>query len=180
MSTLVISCSKNPDSRSAAMARIAHRHLLTLDQEAQWLDLGPVELPFCDGATSYGHPEVAPIAEMIRQADGILLATPVYNYDVNAVAKNLLELTGKSWTGKIVGLICAAGGDSSYMSLMPFANSLMLDFRCIILPRFVYATGGAFEGNTLSDSGIGQRLEQLAGELHRFSIALKGLTESAG
>ena len=33
---------------------------------------------------------------------------------------------------------------SSYMSVMAYANSLMLDFRCVIIPRFVYATGSAF------------------------------------
>lgn len=177
MSTLVISCSKNPHSRSAAMARFAYNHLLALDEKAQWLDMASVDLPFCDGKGSYSHPQVAPIADMIRQADGILVASPVYNYDINAVAKNLIELTGRNWTGKVVGLICAAGGQSSYMSVMPFANSLMLDFRCVIIPRFVYATGEAFEGSTLNHSDIQKRLKHLAEDLYRFSLALKGLTD---
>ncbi|MDP6500219.1 MAG: hypothetical protein QF847_03295 [Candidatus Marinimicrobia bacterium] len=61
----------------------------------------------------------------------------MYNYDVNAAAKNLLELTGSGWNEKTVGFICNAGGDKSYMSVMSFANSLMLDHRCKIIPCFV-------------------------------------------
>ena len=57
----------------------------------------------------------------------------------------MIELTGSSWEDKIVGFLCAAGGTTSYMSVMAYANSLMLDFRCVIIPRFVYATGNAFD-----------------------------------
>ncbi len=56
----------------------------------------------------------------------------------------MIELAGSAWEDKIVGFLCAAGGMSSYMSVMAYANSLMLDFRCVIIPRFVYATGDIF------------------------------------
>ncbi len=108
----------------------------------------------------------------IEAADAILVATPVYNYDVSAAAKNMVELTGSSWENKIVGFLCAAGGMSSYMSVMAFANSLMLDFRCVILPRFVYATGDSFEDDELKDKKVAKRIEELADELIRFGKAL--------
>jgi hypothetical protein len=57
---------------------------------------------------------------------------------------------------------------------MAFANSLMLDFRCVIIPRFVYATGRAFDGDDLKDKEAGQRIEELAGELMKFTTALRG------
>ncbi|MEY2550767.1 MAG: hypothetical protein QOG12_911, partial [Verrucomicrobiota bacterium] len=91
-----------------------------------------------------------------------------------AAAKNLVELTGSAWEEKVVGFLCAAGGMSSYMSVMAFANSLMLDFRSVIIPRFVYATGRAFEGDDLKDPQVGERIEELAGELVRFTKALRG------
>ena len=68
----------------------------------------------------------------------------------------------------------AAGGMNSYMSVMAFANSLMLDFRSVIIPRFVYATGGAFEGDDLTDDKIAQRINEVAAELIRFTQALRG------
>ena len=66
-------------------------------------------------------------------------------YDLNAAAKNFIELTGRAWTNKVVGFICAAGGKGSYMSVTSFMNSLMLDFRCIIIPRFVYTDASGFD-----------------------------------
>ena len=106
----------------------------------------------------------------------MLLASPVYNYDVNAVAKNAIELTGRAWTGKVVGIMLAAGGQGSYMSAMGVANSLMLDFRCIIVPRFIYATGESFEGSRLADESIQQRVEQLVADTLRIAQASKNPT----
>ena len=42
-----------------------------------------------------------------------------------------------------------------------------------LLPRFVYATGRAFEGDELKDKEVGQRIEELADELIRFTKALR-------
>ena len=47
---------------------------------------------------------------MIEAARVIIVATPIYNYDANAAAKNLVELTGSAWEDKTVGFLCAAGG----------------------------------------------------------------------
>jgi FMN reductase len=63
---------------------------------------------------------------------------------------------------------------NSYMSVMAFANSLMLDFRCVIIPRFVYATGQAFDGEKLKDVKVSKRIEEAVGELMRFGQALRG------
>ena len=108
----------------------------------------------------------------ISSAKGIILCVPVYNYDVNAAAKNLIELTGPSWMGKVVGFACAAGGHGSYMSVMGVANSLMLDFRCHILPRFVYALGDAFQGDSITDPTVTERIEELSNEKVRVTGAL--------
>jgi FMN reductase len=142
--------------------------------ECQWLDISELGLPLCDADACYAQPAAQNLNKAIEVADGILVATPVYNYDVSAAAKNMVELTGSSWEEKVVGFLCAAGGMSSYMSVMAFANSLMLDFRTVIIPRFVYATGDAFDGGELKDAKIGKRIEEAADELVRFTKALRG------
>jgi FMN reductase len=171
---LVVSTSGNPDSNSRRMGRIAFRHLEKAKVECEWLDISELELPLCDADACYTKPGAQKVSKAIKAADGILLATPVYNYDVSAAAKNLVELTGSGWEEKIVGFLCAAGGMSSYMSVMAFANSLMLDFRSVIIPRFVYATGRAFEGDELKDKEVGERITDLADEIVRFTDALRG------
>ena len=52
----------------------------------------------------------------------------------------------------------------------------MLDFRCLILPRFVYTTGAAFDGEQIQDPEVDERLSELAERFVRISAA--GVSES--
>ena len=172
MRYLTLSCSLNPKSRSRILARIVHKHLATRSGGAEFIDLQDFDLPISDGGACYAHPHVALLEPKIREAKGIIVAAAIYNYDVNAAAKNLLELTGDAWEDKVVGFICAAGGHGSYMSVMPFANSLMLDYRCHIIPRFVYAAPAHIDKETFGDKAVNQRIEELAAETQRLTDAL--------
>lgn len=171
---LVISSSLHPTSRSRILARTCVEHLMALQRKVELFDLAESTLPLCDGSTAYGDPNAKRLGELVESADAILMASPIYNYDVNAAAKNAVELTGRAWTGKVVGLMLAAGGQTSYMSAMGLANSLMLDFRCLVVPRFIYATGDCFEGDFLTDETIQERLELLVTETTRIADALRG------
>ena len=170
---LVISTSGSPDSNSRRMGRVALAHLQKQKVDCAWLDISEMDLPLCDADKCYGMPGSRKLSAAIEGADGILIAAPVYNYDVAAAAKNMIELTGSAWEGKIVGFLCAAGGAASYMSVMAYANSLMLDFRCVIIPRFVFATNEAFNGENITDKKITERIEQVADDLVRFTKALR-------
>ncbi|MEY2481817.1 MAG: hypothetical protein QOK24_345 [Verrucomicrobiota bacterium] len=156
------------------MGRLAFAHLQKAKVDCAWLDISEMGLPLCDADACYMQPAAQKLSKAVEAADGILIATPVYNYDVSAAAKNLVELTGSAWEEKVVGFLCAAGGMNSYMSVMAFANSLMLDFRTVIIPRFVYATGDAFDGDKLKDAKIGERIAEAGAELIRFTEALRG------
>jgi len=171
---LVVSTSGNPESNSRRMGRLAFAHLQKLKVDCTWLDLSEMDLPLCDADACYAAPGAQKLSQAVKSADGILVAAPVYNYDVSAAAKNMIELTGSGWEEKVVGFLCAAGGMSSYMSVMAYANSLMLDFRTVIVPRFVYATGDAFEGDEAKDPKIVERIHGVAEELVRFTQALRG------
>lgn len=175
MSLLVLSTSLHPTSRSRILCRACLAALETRGAEVAFADLRDFPLPMCDGDSAYGDPNVRRIADLIRRASAILVGVPVYNYDVNAALKNALELTGSAWTGKIVGFLCAAGGGTSYMSVMSFANSLMLDFRCFIIPRFVYAEGDDFDGDTIRTADIQHRVDELAGTALGLAAALRDI-----
>ena len=79
-----------------------------------------------------------------------------------------MELTGRSWTNKVVGFICAAGGKSSYMSPLSYMNSLMIDYRSIIIPKFVYTDGDGFDNKNNITDPIKERIKELVD----FSILL--------
>ncbi|QDT58049.1 NAD(P)H-dependent FAD/FMN reductase [Stieleria bergensis] len=169
---LVLSASLHPDSRSRIMAKACRQQLSDQQRDVQWFDLAESALPLCDGASAYGDSEVVRLGQLIHAAQAVFIASPVYNFDVNAALKNAIELTGKKWTGKTVAMMLAAGGAGSYMSGIGLANSLMLDFRCLIVPRFVYALGDAFQADTISDPDVAKRLEGLVNETVRISDAL--------
>jgi NAD(P)H-dependent FMN reductase len=170
---LVISTSGNPDSNSRRMGQKAFAHLQTQKIDCDWIDLREMDVPLCDADACYGMPASKKLRASIEAADGVIIAAPVYNYDVAAATKNMIELTGSAWEDKIVGFLCAAGGMASYMSVMSYANSLMLDFRCVIIPRFVFATSDAFDGDNIIDKKVVRRIETLAKELVRFTKALR-------
>ena len=138
----------------------------------EFFDLQENPLPMCDGDECYDLPEVLDFREKVKNADGIIMAIPVYNFNVSSGAKNIVELGGRMLYDKTFGFICAAGAKSSYMSVMSLANSLMIDFRCYIIPKFVYATKHDFEDNKIINSDIEGRIEELGKELIRVSNAL--------
>lgn len=169
---LIISASLSSDSNSRILAEEAMTVLAQDGHAAHLLDLREHPLPLCDGGAAYGHPQVAKVRALVAQADAIIVATPIYNYDGTAALKNLIELTGRAWENKVVAFLCAAGGQSSYMSILPLANSLMLDFRNVIVPRFVYATGEAFVDGKLIDPDQTRRVAELARATVQLSAAL--------
>lgn len=172
MKVVVFSCSLSSSSKSRILANEAVRQLKELGHEGVLVDLREHKLPLCDGESE--EPCSDELAKVIRGADAILMAAPIYNYDVNAAAKNLVEHAGGAWEGKLVGFLCAAGGHASHMSVMSLANSLMLDFRCIIVPRFVYAVGGDFSGEQITSPKIVERVKRLCEQTGKLAEAIRG------
>ena len=138
----------------------------------EFFDLQDNPLPMCDGDKCYDLPEVLEFREKVKNADGIIIATPVYNFNVSSGTKNIVELGDSMLYDKIFGFMCAAGGRNGYMSVMSLANSLMIDFRCYIIPKFVYATKHDFDDKKISNLDIKERIEELGAELIKVSEAL--------
>ena len=138
----------------------------------EFFDLQKNPLPMCDGDKCYDLPEVIDFRKKVENAKGIIMAIPIYNYNVSSGAKNIIELGGRMLYDKVFGFICAAGGKSSYMSVMSFASSLMIDYRCFIIPKFVYALKSDFNENEITNPDIKERIDELGNDLIRISEAL--------
>jgi NAD(P)H-dependent FMN reductase len=177
MSLLIVSTGLGSEkTKSLLLAREAERVLRADGTGCTLLDLRDLTLPLCGTPESFTHANTTRATELVSAASAILLSTPIYNYDANAVAKNFVELTGKGWENKVVGFMCAAGGHASRMSILTLANSLMLDFRCVIVPRFVYATSSAFGADgSISDPDIAGRIAQCARTTVKLAGAVQGL-----
>ena len=161
---LIVATSLSARSRSQTLARLASEKLTALGTPHSLLDLRETPLPFTGSDAAWGDPAVAAAKARTVAATHLLFAAPIYNYDVNAVAKNYIEHMGKdAFEGKTVGLLLSAGGAGSYMSAMPFANSLMLDFRCWIVPRFLYVSKDLEDGKLPAE--LDGRLDGLLADL---------------
>jgi len=112
------------------------------------------------------------LRKKIDKASGIIMAIPIYNFNVSSGAKNIVELGGKKLYDKNVGFLCAAGGKNSYMSVMGLANSLMIDYRCYIIPKFVFAIKKDFDETKVIDLDIKERIDELGNEIIRITKAL--------
>ena len=144
----------------------------SFEKDVEFFNLQENPLPMCDGDECYDLPEVLDFRKKIKNAEGIIMAIPVYNFNASSGAKNIVELGGSMLYDKTFGFLCAAGGRNSYMSVMSLANSLMLDFRCYIIPKFVFATKSDFEEDKIVNSDIKSRIKELGSELIRVSSAL--------
>ena len=142
------------------------------NEELDFFDLQENPLPMCDGDECYDLPEVIDFRNRIDKASGIIMAIPIYNFNVSSGAKNIVELGGKKLYDKNFGFLCAAGGKNSYMSVMGLANSLMIDYRCYIIPKFVYALKKDFDEINVTNTDIKERIKELGNEMIRITKAL--------
>lgn len=175
MKISILSSSLNKKSRSLILSEYTQALILSQNFDCNLIDLKMYDLPFCGEDGAYEHKNVMYIKNELASSDAIIMSGPVYNYGVNAAAKNILDLTGEAWAEKPIGFICMAGGQASYMAIMGFANSLMLNFHCLIVPRFVYALPKSFdeEARIIKDKSVKKRIDQLCEKTIQLAAALK-------
>lgn len=180
MSHLVISTSLRYSSYSRILGRQLSDRLNEMGLEGQFLDLRHYPLPFATGEDFSDETllQINHLRSLISAADAIAFASPIYNYGLNSLCHNLIALTGPdashpiTWHNKVIGIVAAAGGQGSYMAPLNLFNSLMLDYRCVPVPGYIYATCKDFNEITPSEA-IQVRLERLAKELVLFTRSLQ-------
>ena len=161
MEYLIISASLNKTSRSFVLSQSALEVFKQYRRQAELIDLRNYQLPLCDGGETFNHPHVKQIKQKIEKASALIVAGPIYNYEMNASLKNLFDLTGSAWEGKIIGLMAVGGGRNSYMAPMNFLNSLMFNARCLIVPRYVYALENQISETQPLPTEITKRINEL-------------------
>jgi azobenzene reductase len=100
--------------RDGSYTRIALEHALDAASEAgasvALLDLREYDLPVYDPDTE-DPPEAEELMREIREADAVLLGTPVYHGTVSSALKNALDYCGfDEFEDTTTGLLAVAGG----------------------------------------------------------------------
>ncbi|HEX8372510.1 MAG TPA: NADPH-dependent FMN reductase [Chthoniobacterales bacterium] len=81
MKVTILSCSLDPNSKSRILAEAARLWLRQHDREVTLLDLRDFPLPDFDNAIVLQHPNYTTIRNAILEADSVVIASPVYNWD---------------------------------------------------------------------------------------------------
>ena len=88
------------------------------------------------------------------------------------ILKSSTFLLKSKATGKFFGVLCAAGGERSYLSTMHLTQICMNEWRMIQLPRIVYATKKDFKENRIISSDLLERINLFANEFHNIGKKL--------
>ena len=151
MKTLILSSSLSENSKSFLLCQHVYNILIQNDICAEIIDarkisLFPYHIPKSKGMED--------LAKKISKADNYILGMGVHNYSVNDSLKIILDNCFKNVEGKFFGVICAGGGEKSYLSTMHLSQMCMNEWKMIQLPRIIYGSRKDFENNRIKSQQL--------------------------
>lgn len=170
MKTLIISSSLSPNSRSYLLCRKAEELLSEKSVQIDFIDSR--EYVIRPHWSDDGKDDRKIISKKVMQADNIIFGMGVHTYSVSDNLKLILDNCMEHATGKFFAILCAGGGEYSYLSTMHLTQICMNEWRMIQLPRTVYASEKHFKEEHIISQQINERLRRFADEFHRIGSKL--------
>lgn len=160
-------------SRQTAVIALEGAH--QVGAETEFIDLRDYALTFCCGKQSDEEvrPDVLRLREKVRNAQGVILATPEYHGSVSGVLKNALDLMG--WTefeGKMIGLVGVSGGSMGALKALDDLRTIGRSLHAWVVPEQagVPRAGDAFdEAGRLKDERLAERVREVGRQVGRFA-----------
>ena len=161
MKTVIISSSLSKNSKSFILCNEVNQKLKDLGFRSEVIDARSISLNAYHLTQSK---ELDDLSDKISKADNLIIAMGVHNFSINDSLKIILDTCFKNVEGKFFGILCAAGGEKSYLSTMHLTQICMNEWRMIQLPRIIYATKKDFENNKLTSKNIKERIDIFCNE----------------
>jgi len=161
--------------RDQSTTRAALAHTLAAAQqqgaETDLIDLRNLDLPLYDAdrSTAGDAPE---LTARLRDADGIVLGTPVYHGSYASALKTALDYCGfEELEDKPVGLLAVAGGRFPTPGVMHL-HAVCVWLRAHPLPHHVAVPNAsdAIENGQITDSDTARRAEELGERITRRAV----------
>ena len=169
MKTLILSSSLSENSRSFLLCKAVKEELIAKGDNITFVDARNIPMQPVHRVLS---PEMETLAKQVEQADNIIIGMGVHCYSVNDSLKILLDTCFGKATGKFFGILCAAGGERSYLSTMQLTQICMNEWRMMQMPRIVYATGKDFKEDIIISSEVLERIALFSEEFHTIGNKL--------
>ena len=161
MKTVIISSSLSKNSRSFILCNEVNQKLKDLGFKSEIIDARSISL---NAYHLIQSKELDDLSNKISKADNLIIAMGVHNFSINDSLKIILDTCFKNVEGKFFGILCAAGGEKSYLSTMHLTQICMNEWRMIQLPRIIYATKRDFKNNKLTSKDIKERIDVFCNE----------------
>jgi len=168
MKTLILSSSLSENSRSFLLCKAVKEELIAKGDNITFVDARNIPMQPVHRGLS---PEMETLAKQVEQADNIIIGMGVHCYSVNDSLKILLDTCFGKATGKFFGILCAAGGERSYLSTMQLTQICMNEWRMMQMPRIVYATGKDFKEDIITTEVL-ERIVLFSDEFHSIGNKL--------
>jgi len=169
LNTLILSGSISENSRSFLLCKAVERQLIAKGDTITFLDARGIRMYPVHGEIT---DEMQELTEQVKQADNIIIGMGVHCYSVNDALKILLDACFSGATGKFFGILCAAGGERSYLSTMHLTQICMNEWRMIQLPRIVFATKKDFTEDIITSAEVLERIKLFSEEFHTIGRKL--------
>lgn len=168
MKTLILSSSLSENSRSFLLCKAVKEELIAKGDNITFVDARNIPIQPVHRGLS---PEMETLVKQVEQADNIIIGMGVHCYSVNDSLKILLDTCFGKATGKFFGILCAAGGERSYLSTMQLTQICMNEWRMMQMPRIVYATGKDFKEDIITTEVL-ERIVLFSEEFHSIGNKL--------
>lgn len=110
-------------------------------------------------------PEAARIVDAIEQADGVIVAVPIYKASYPGLFKHLIDFVDPAALArKPVALAATGGGHRHALAVEHQLRPLFGFFSAFTLPTSVYVTDSNYLDGKIIDSEVLQRIDALASE----------------
>ncbi len=169
MNTLILSSSLSENSKSFLLCQEVSKLLTKKKDNITFVDARNIPMqPIHRELTT----EMKNLVIQVERADNIIFGMGVHCYSINDSLKILLDSCFWNATGKFFGILCAGGGERSYLSTMHLTQICMNEWRMIQLPRIVYATKKDFKENIITSDDLLERIRLFANEFHNIGKKL--------
>ena len=169
MTTLILSSSLSPNSKSFMLCKSIEEKLINKNVTCILVDARKIKAhPYHEEITQ----DMKKLIEQIKEADNLIIGMGVHCYSINDNLKILLDNCFEEAKEKFFGIMCAAGGQRSYLATQHLTQICMNEWRMIQLPRIVYATEKDFANEKTPSKDLLKRIDIFTNDFYSIGNKL--------
>jgi FMN reductase len=173
----------NADGATKKALAIALKGAAEYDADTTLLELRNFHLVFYGSVPQSEYPpDVLRLRQVLRESQGIILATPEYHGSLTGALKNMLDLMAiEDFETKMIGLVGVAGGDIGAINSLNTLKTICRNLHCWVLPQEVSIANSAAtfdDDGTVKDPAIEERLLNVGRQLVKFASMQQDVQKS--